>query len=45
VCIEPGVAVLEFVKKNVPEPGTWALEIERTRLKPTPRETGTRGSL
>jgi len=42
--MEPGLEVLEFVK-NVPEPGPWALEIERTRFKPTPRETGTRGSL
>jgi hypothetical protein len=26
------------------EPRPWALEIERTKFKPTPRKTGTRGS-
>jgi hypothetical protein len=42
--MELGLKVLEFVK-NVREPRPWELEIERTRFKPTPKETGTKESL
>jgi hypothetical protein len=42
--MEPCLEVLEFIKKNV-RTMTMGFKIERTKFKPTPRETRIKGSL